>query len=154
MPSAPTNPEPNRGERDDLVLELSLHAMTALRAVQHEAQRAFEPLGLRPSQVIVLEMIHRGLDQPKLLAASLETVQSAVTAVLNELHARGLIDRTIDLEDRRRVRLRVTEAGRHALALVGEAWLAASRRWLADVDLDDLRATSRVVRILTQASSA
>jgi DNA-binding MarR family transcriptional regulator len=159
MPSAPPPPvrpaaDHDALDRDALVRELSLHAMTALRAAQQEAQRAFEPLGLRPSHVVVLEMIHRGIDQPKLLAAHLETVQSAVTAVLNELQTRDLITRATDPEDRRRVRLRVTDHGLATLARVGEAWLAATERWLADADVDDLRATARVVRVLTRTVAA
>jgi len=154
MPTVAADPEPTASERHALVRELSLHAMQALRAVQHEAQRAFEPLGLRPSQVLVLDMIQRGLDQPKVLAANLETVQSAVTALLNELQALDLIDRTTDPDDRRRARLRVTDEGRRTLARAGEVWLAAAERWLTEVGLDDLRATARVVRVLTSGTTA
>jgi DNA-binding MarR family transcriptional regulator len=157
MSLAPTStaaPASTHDEREALVRDLSLHAMAALRAVQHEAQRAFEPLGLRPSQVLVLEMIHRGVDQPKLLAEQLETVQSAVTALLNELEGRGLIARATDPDDRRRVRLRVTDDGLRMLARVGEVWLAAAERWLTEVGIDDLRATARVVRVLTHGTAA
>jgi len=136
-------------ERAALVRGLSLHAMAALRAVQHLAQRAFEPLGLSPSQVLVLLMIQRGIDQPKLLAAQLETVQSAVSAVLRELQGRGLIARAVDPNDRRRVHLQVTEHGLATLERAGEVWLATAEQRLADVALGDLRATSRVVDLLT-----
>jgi DNA-binding MarR family transcriptional regulator len=152
MPSHPvpatTAPD---AEREALVRELSVQAMTALRALQHEARRAFEPLGLRPSQVLVLELIHRGLDQPKLLAESLDTVQSAVTAILNDLQEHGLVDRAPDPEDRRRVRVRATEAGQEALTRAGRVWMLAAEASLADVAIDDLRATARVVRVLTGA---
>jgi DNA-binding MarR family transcriptional regulator len=137
-------------DREALVRELSMHAMSALRALQHQAQRVFEPLGLRPSQVLVLEMIQRGLDQPKLLADALDTVQSAVTAVLNELQDGGLIDRSTDPDDRRRVRVSVTAHGQRTLAQAGQAWLRAAEATLADVGLDDLRAAARVVRALTR----
>lgn len=136
-------------DREALVRELSMHAITALRALQHEAQRAFEPIGLRPSQVLVLEMIQRGLDQPKLLADGLGTVQSAVTAVLNELQDVGLIDRSTDPDDRRRVRVSVTDHGRGMLAQAGQVWLQAAEATLAGVGVDDLRAATRVVRALT-----
>ena len=151
MPTPPpvATPAAPDTDREALVRELSMHAMTALRALRHEAQRVFEPLGLRPSQVLVLEMIHRGLDQPKLLSDDLGTVQSAVTAVLNELQDVGLIDRSTDPADRRRVRLRVTERGQVMLAQAGQAWLQAADATLAGVGLDDLRATARVVRALT-----
>jgi DNA-binding MarR family transcriptional regulator len=150
MPShpAPTLPA-HDADREALVRELSIQAMTALRALQHEARRAFEPLGLRPSQVLVLELIHRGLDQPKVLAESLDTVQSAVTAILNDLQEHGLIDRAPDPGDRRRVRVWATEAGQQALARAGRVWMLAAEASLADVAIEDLRATARVVRVLT-----
>jgi DNA-binding MarR family transcriptional regulator len=152
MPAHPATTAAARdAERESLVRELSVQAMTALRALQHEARRAFEPLGLRPSQVLVLELIHRGLDQPKLLAESLDTVQSAVTAILNDLQEHGLVDRAPDPEDRRRVRVRATEAGQEALTRAGRVWMLAAEASLADVAIDDLRATARVVRVLTGA---
>jgi len=147
-------PATDADERAAIVRELAMHAMAALRAVQHLAQRAFEPLGLSPSQVLVLLMIHRGIDQPKHLAEQLETVQSAVSAVLRELQGRGLIARATDPADRRRVHLQVSEAGLATLERAGEVWLATTEQRLAEVDLADLRATSRVVRLLTQTGPA
>jgi DNA-binding MarR family transcriptional regulator len=143
---------PHDDERRTLVRELALHAMAALRALQHEAQRAFEPLGMRPSQVLVLELIHRGVDQPKVLAEQLETVQSAVSAILGELQGRGLVTRTSDPDDRRRARLQVTDAGLDALAHAGEAWFTASERRVAAVELADLRTIARVARTLGQGN--
>jgi DNA-binding MarR family transcriptional regulator len=99
-------------------------------------------------------MIHRGIDQPKHLAEQLETVQSAVSAVLRELQGRGLIARATDPADRRRVHLQVSEAGLATLERAGEVWLATTEQRLAEVDLSDLRATFRVVRLLTQAGPA
>lgn len=156
MPRPPdANPEANpasdAADRAALVRGLSLHAMAALRAVQHLAQRAFEPLGLSPSQVLVLLMIQRGVDQPKVLAEQLETVQSAVSAVLGGLQGRGLVARAVDPNDRRRVHLQVTDAGLAVLERAGEVWLATAEQRLADVPLDDLRATSRVVDLLTRS---
>lgn len=147
-------PATDAAERAVIVRELALHAMAALRAVQHLAQRAFEPLGLSPSQVLVLLMIHRGIDQPKHLAEQLETVQSAVSAVLRELQGRGLIARATDPADRRRVHLQVSDAGLATLERAGEVWLATAEQRLAEVDLADLQATSRVVRLLTQTGPA
>jgi DNA-binding MarR family transcriptional regulator len=146
---AEASPEP-AAERAALVRGLSLDAMAALRGVQHLAKRAFEPLDLSPSQVLVLLMILRGIDQPKLLAAQLETVQSAVSAVLRELQGRGLIARAVDPNDRRRVHLQVTEHGRATLDRAGEVWITTAEQRLADVTLDDLRAISRVVDLLTR----
>jgi DNA-binding MarR family transcriptional regulator len=153
-PPPHATPATDAAERAVIVRELALHAMAALRAVQHLAQRAFEPLGLSPSQVLVLLMIHRGIDQPKHLAEQLETVQSAVSAVLRELQGRGLIARAVDPADRRRAHLQVSDAGLATLERAGEVWLATTEQRLADVDLADLRATSRVIRLLTQTGHA
>jgi len=151
MPQPPDlTPTSEPAEHAMIVRELALHAMTALRAVQHMAQRAFEPIGLSPSQVVVLSMIQRGIDQPKVLAEQLETVQSAVSAVLRELQGRGLVARAVDSNDRRRVHLQVTDAGLATLERAGEVWLATAAERLSAVPLDDLRATSRVVDLLTR----
>lgn len=129
---------------------MAMEAVAALRAVQHLAQRSFEPLGLSPAQVLTLVMIHRGVDQPKLLAQQLETVQSAVSALLGELQGRGLVERAPDPRDRRRVRLRVTPDGEALLGQAAGRWLATTEHRLADVALADLEATARVMRQLTQ----
>ena len=151
MPQPPdVTPASDADERATLVRDLALHAMAALRALQHLAQRAFEPLGLSPSQVLVLLMIQRGVDQPKALAEQLETVQSAVSAVLRELQDRDLVARAVDPSDRRRVHLQVTDAGLATLERAGEVWLASAEDRLSNVPLDDLRATSRVVDLLTR----
>jgi DNA-binding MarR family transcriptional regulator len=152
MPRPPdATPTSDAAERATIVRELAMDAMAALRAVQHLAQRAFEPLGLSPSLVLVLLMIHRGVDRPKALAAQLETVQSAVSAVLRELQGRGLVARAVDPSDRRRAQLQVTDAGLATLERAGEVWLATASERLASVPLEDLRATSRVVDLLTRA---
>lgn len=155
MPQPPdVPPASDAAERATIVRELALHAMAALRAVQHLAQRAFEPLGLSPSQVLVLLMIQRGIDQPKALAEQLETVQSAVSAVLRELQGRELVARAVDPSDRRRVHLQVTDAGLATLERAGEVWLATAEERLSPVPLDDLRATSRVVDLLTRTGQS
>jgi len=140
--------------RSALIHDLASHALGTLRGVQHMAQRAFEPLGLSLMQVVVLEMIARGNDQPKALAEGLETVQSAVSARLAELEGRGLIARHPDPDDRRIARLTLTEGGEQALTAVAEAWMKATAARLAEVDTADLHALARVMRHLMPAGNA
>jgi DNA-binding MarR family transcriptional regulator len=150
MPTTPPPPDP----RDALVLELSGHLLPFMRALQHAAARVFAPLDLRPSQVLVLELIQRGVDRPKALAEALETVPSAVTATLAELERAALLERQVDPTDRRRVRLRLTAAGRERYAELGRLWLDAGRRYLDGVDLEDLRAVARIVGVVAQRGAA
>lgn len=148
--SVPIPPNP----RSALIQDLALQAIGTLRGVQHIAQRAFEPIGLSLMQVVVLEMIARGIDHPKALAENLETVQSAVSARLAELEARALISRRPDPDDRRVARLAITDTGRSTLEEVGRTWVSETESRLADVDTADLHALARVMRLLTQAGSA
>ena len=73
-------PQPPADPRDALVLELSSQLLPFAHALRHAAERVFAPLGLRPSRVLVLELIHRGVDRPKVLAEVLETIKSPLAS--------------------------------------------------------------------------
>lgn len=151
MAITPTPPTPrSEPERDALVLELSGLMLPLAHELRHLAARVFAPLGLRPSGALVLELIERGVDRPKALAEVLETVQSAVSAILADLDGLGCITREVDPADRRKVRLELTDEGRALYARLGEAWLEMGRRHLEAVDLDDLRVVARVAGALAR----
>ena len=141
---------PPHDPRDALVLELSSQLLPFAHALRHAAERVFAPLGLRTSRVLVLELIHRGVDRPKALAEVLETVPSAVTAILADLETKGLIERTTDPADRRRARLHLSAEGEATYARLGATWLAAGRAYLEGVELDDLQALARVVALVAR----
>lgn len=141
-------------DRDALVLELSSQMLPLVHAIRHHAERVFAPLGLRPSGVLVLELIRRGIDRPKALAEALETVPSAVTAILAELERLDLLERTIDPADRRRAQLRLSATGEATYARLGAAWLEAGHRYLQDVPDDDLRVVARVAAAITGRGGA
>lgn len=149
MPKPPP-PDP----RDALVLELSSQLLPIAHALRHHAERVFAPLGLRPSGVLVLELIRRGVDRPKALATALETVPSAVTAVLADLDALGLIDRSTDPDDRRRTQLRLSATGQAIYERIGAAWLEAGRRYLQDVSDADLQVVARVAAAVAARGQA
>ncbi len=152
-PDPRTAPPPDL-ERDTLVLELSSQLLPLVHALRHQAARVFAPLGLSASRALVLELIADGVDRPKALAETLETVQSAVSAILADLEGLGLIARSVDPEDGRKVQLQLTDEGRAAYERLGVAWLEASRQHLGDVELDDLRAVVRVATALARRSPA
>lgn len=147
MPTPPPDP------RDALVLELSSQLLPFAHALRHVAERVFAPFGLRASRVLVLELIHRGVDRPKALAEVLETVPSAVTAILADLESKGLVERTTDPDDRRRAQLRLSAEGEATYARLGAAWLDAGRAHLEGVDLDDLHAAARVAAQIARRSA-
>src|SRR5262245_8389080 len=70
----------------------------------------------------------RGTATPTMLAASESMRSSNLATALRELEAQGLIVRTPDTTDRRKVRVRLTAAGRGTL----QANIDRRERWLAE----------------------
>lgn len=160
-PTAPTTPahalsglrdEPSL-EREQVVTALASLSLPLMWTLRQRAMQVYEPFGVRPTRVLLMELVTRGVDQPKVIAEMLEAVPPAVTAMVNELTAKGWLARESDSDDRRRVRLRLTSAGDTALHDMRLAWHAASRADLERFDLGDLRAVLRVFGELLETRS-
>jgi DNA-binding MarR family transcriptional regulator len=109
--------------------------------------RVLAPMDVAPSHVRALRMLdrHDGLRLSE-LAGHLRIAPRSVTEVVDGLEQRGLVVRTPDREDRRAVRLTITDAGLAVNAAVQEARSAEAERLflvLDPADRDHLR------RILT-----
>lgn len=126
----------SRASLERQLAELTLPLMWSLR---QEAVRAFEPLGVRPIRVLLLELVSRGFAHPKDLAEILETVPPAISNMLTDLESRGWLQRDPDPEDGRRVRLALTDEGLELLGEVQRRWLEISRGKLAVLDDEQLR---------------
>lgn len=97
------------------------------RRLRREAQNDPESW----TRMLVISAIDRLGDgvTPSMLAASENMRSSNLAAVLRELEASGLIIRTQDALDRRKVRVQLTDAGRHVLQLSRQRrddWLMAA----------------------------
>jgi long-chain acyl-CoA synthetase len=71
---------------------------------------------LTPSQYRILMFLAAGDAQASIMADHLAVSRPSVTAVVDGLVARGLVDRRHDKQDRRRVGHSITEEGRRLLA--------------------------------------
>ena len=136
------------------IAELSTLTLPLMWSLRQEAMRVFEPLGLRPTRVLLLELVARGIDSPGTLAEVLDAVPPAITAMLNELVGKGVLARETDHEDRRRTRLLLTPDGDAFLAIARERWSDASRARLARLGNDDLDAVLRAFRTLLSEEAA
>lgn len=125
--------------------ELTLPLMWSLR---QDAVRAFEPLDLRPIRVLLLELIARGFSYPKDLADLLETVPPAVSNMLSELEGKGLLRRTPDPDDGRRIRLELTPEGHEVIDAVRERWGEVTEEGLGVLSVNELRTLVRIYRKL------
>ncbi len=132
-------PPDDAGDRERLLHDLSALTLPLMWSLRQASMRALEPHGLRPIQALVLASIAQGQGSPKTLSEIVETAPPMMSSLLGDLEDRGLVTRSPDPEDRRRIRVDATDAG-HALArAVDDAWLDASRERFADVSDDDLR---------------
>ncbi|WP_322751120.1 MULTISPECIES: MarR family winged helix-turn-helix transcriptional regulator [unclassified Frankia] len=73
------------------------------------------------------------------------TTVTGITAVLSELRRRGLVTRSVDATDRRKVAVAITDAGHHVLRdseqAVFDALLHALTRSFTDSELAHLHAS-------------
>lgn len=123
---------------------LCLHLRRAARAVARRFDEALRPVGLTSGQFSLLMSLNCP-EPPRIgsVATLLAMDRTTLTANLKPLERRGLVRVVVDAEDRRGRRLRLTPAGRAALAAGVPVWRrthAVTERLLERSDADRLRA--------------
>jgi long-chain acyl-CoA synthetase len=96
-------------------------AARALARLSRHVERALDPLDLSLPQYRVLSLLHDGSSASSALAGRLAVSPPSITAVVDGLVARGLVERHADAEDRRRLTLVVTPAGAQLLRAAEDA---------------------------------
>ncbi|HEX5765820.1 MAG TPA: MarR family winged helix-turn-helix transcriptional regulator [Woeseiaceae bacterium] len=88
-----------------------------LRATELNSRLLASQTGLTTSQFIILQIVAReNRVLPSAVAKSAGLTQATVTSLVDKLARHGLVNRRRDTEDRRRIWIEVTAAGRKALA--------------------------------------
>ena len=141
--------DPDTERLIEQINDLTLPLMWSMR---QQAARLCEPLGISPNRAHLLELIGRGIAYPKDLSELLDTVPPAISVMLAELEARGLINRQPDPEDRRRIRLDLTGKGQALSKMLKTHWQQASRQRFARIAPEDLRTLLRVFRTLLDSA--
>jgi DNA-binding MarR family transcriptional regulator len=85
---------------------------------------------------------------PGMLLAQTMVTSGTMTARVDKLTARGLVDRRRDEDDRRAVRVRLTDKGRTVVDGALDVLLAHERTLLADLDTADQAALAALLRRL------
>ena len=98
--------------------DVSLTLLTRLRKAGLEA---FGPLGFTPTEAMLLISIERGHAQPKELMLLLGIVMPAVSSMTTKLTEAGLLSKTVDDHDGRRVNIRLSDLGRAACDKIRKA---------------------------------
>jgi len=127
------------GREDDGAGELADLFIRTARRLRHEASLSLAPSGLTPAQARALKAIAHAPGDLKVveLAEALGVVPRSATAVVDALEDRGLISRQPDPDDRRAVRIRLTDTGRARVAEVRRRRREAAADLLRRLDGDE-----------------
>ena len=87
-----------------------------LRVTELNSRKLAQQSELTASQLLLLKHVgQHGQALPSAIAKAIELKQATITVLINKLEEDGLVTRNRDTEDRRRVWVRLTNAGREAL---------------------------------------
>jgi DNA-binding MarR family transcriptional regulator len=151
-----TTPPRDGAARDQLVARITemAPAMRRLFEVRPNADERAMWMSLTAHQLEALAVLGEANLTMRALCERLDISESAGTALSDRLVARGMVSRQADPDDRRIVRLSLSQ---EAAAMV-ERFRELKRRRLAEVlcELDDgdLAALARIYEILLQSSGA
>jgi DNA-binding MarR family transcriptional regulator len=87
-----------------------------LRATELSSRLLASQTGLTTSQLIILQIVaNHAKVLPSTVARSARLTQATVTSLVDKLERNGLVTRSRDTEDRRRIWIEMTAAGRRTL---------------------------------------
>jgi DNA-binding MarR family transcriptional regulator len=119
------------------------------RLVQEQVATRLAPLGISYAQAIVLVGLYRSpagsVPQTDMIEA-LAVSRASGTLVLSQLEARGLVSRTADPADARRLVIALTDAGREVEEQVYEAFQAVETVIRRSLDAPEVTATLDAIR--------
>jgi DNA-binding MarR family transcriptional regulator len=103
---------------EEMAAQLSELVRRLSRRLRQGSTRRLELFGLSDGQARVLRLVARSGSPPRMsdIAHRIEVVPRSATTVVACLESKGLVVREIDLEDRRSVLVRLTDAGRRLVA--------------------------------------
>ncbi len=139
---------PATRQRDAVLSELHETMFRLMRVQRQVAERAFAPLGLRPVQAFALALLGQDATYPTELAHLLDAPPSVVSVLIGDLEERKLLTRALDPADRRRVRLELTDEGRHLLEVVRAAWVEATEQSVERLSTPELETLVRIQKTL------
>jgi DNA-binding MarR family transcriptional regulator len=113
------------------------------------------PLGLTPAQERALRVITRSEEPLRMteLAERLGVVPRSVTTVVDALEQAGLVHRAVDPENRRAIRLHLTDAGLAVREGMREARRQASEDLFAPLSSGDRRRLIELLSVVDQATA-
>ncbi|MER7889752.1 MarR family transcriptional regulator [Micromonospora sp. NPDC094482] len=119
------------------------------RRLRHRTRESLEPWDVTPSQARALGVLARhGVLRPSSLAEHLRIAARSATEVVDDLQARGLVERRPDPNDRRATLVALTAEGARTASAIRDARHAEADRFFADLDPVDREQLARILRTL------
>ncbi|WP_280251382.1 MarR family winged helix-turn-helix transcriptional regulator [Nocardia abscessus] len=123
-----------------------------LLVAQREIEAVFGKHGLQRGEFDVLAALRRSGEpcelNPSVLADTLMLSRAGMTGRLDRLESAGLVRRVADAQDRRAVRVALTEAGRELVDRVVTEHVANETRMLSVLTVAERTELDRIARIL------
>ncbi|MDX2005184.1 MAG: MarR family transcriptional regulator [Meiothermus sp.] len=135
---------------DAALEELEQVTMRMVWQMRLDQQRAFEPLGVSPMQAFTLISVEKGVDQPSALAFVLDASPPGISQILAGLEERGLLRRELDADNKRKVRILLTEEGRHFLTQLHQRWREVSRERYSRLSPEEIAMLTQSYRKLIE----
>ncbi|MGW0748488.1 MarR family winged helix-turn-helix transcriptional regulator [Streptomyces sp. NPDC002587] len=139
-------------DTDRLLAEQLLRLTRRLHRIQ---KRHMEPLGITPAQGRLLRLVshYEGAQAPRMadLAARLEVVPRAVTTLVDGLEAAECVRRAPDPENRRVIRIELTDTGRATLRRLRNARTDAAEEILAPLTAGQREVLGGLLNALSDA---
>ncbi|MFE7425630.1 MULTISPECIES: MarR family winged helix-turn-helix transcriptional regulator [unclassified Streptomyces] len=122
-------------DADGVLAEQLLRVTRRLQRIQ---SRQLEPIGITPAQFRLLRIVAHYDGPPRMadLAQRLDVVPRAVTSLVDGLEASGRVRRAPDPDNRRVIRIEITEEGLATLRSLRDARRAAAEEILAPLTTD------------------
>jgi DNA-binding MarR family transcriptional regulator len=119
------------------------------RRLRHQTRESLSPWDVTPSQSRALGvLIRHGTLRLSELSEHLRIAPRSATEVVDDLQARGLVERRPDPADRRATLVALTGAGAVAGQAIAEARRAEAARFFGGLSPDDRADLGRILRTL------
>lgn len=135
-------------------LDTFIKLMRAVKSINDQLARSLADAGLTMSQLAVLEaLLHRGPMCQKVLGQKLLKSSGNITTVVTNLERGGLLRRERDPEDRRYLRLHLTEQGETLIRRVFPEHARHITELMGALQAEQLEALGEMCRTLGHAAA-
>ena len=140
-------------DKAELVKQIIELQRQVRRVLRRRKPEAWMNLNLTIAQLKSLFLIAReGSMNTKSLAEGLGVTSSNVTGIIDRLVKQGLVSRQENPEDRRMLRLRVTDKGEDILTSLREETISSMSEVLARMSIEELSSLARGLSSLVKAA--